>query len=73
MRANIVILQNLERVIQDLVTENADLQSCVQAKDRELAQAQQQTRLKVKSTYSTQMCARHVTVHVTAGGTAEIQ
>ena len=56
MRANIVILQNLEHVIQDLVTENADLQSRVQAKDRELAQAQQQTRLKVKSTYSTVMC-----------------
>ena len=47
-----MILQNLERVIQDLVTENADLQSHVQAKDRELVQArvgaQQQTRLKVK-------------------------
>ena len=28
----------MERVIQDLVTENADLQSHVQAKDRELAQ-----------------------------------
>ena len=30
-------LQNLEQVIQDLVAENSDLQSCVQAKDRELA------------------------------------
>ena len=31
-------MQNSECVIQDLVTENADLQSRVQAKDRELAQ-----------------------------------
>ena len=32
-----IFLQNLEQVIQDLVAENSDLQSCVQAKDRELA------------------------------------
>ena len=37
----------MERVIQDLVTENADLQSHVQAKDRELAQTQQQLQQKV--------------------------
>ena len=37
----------MERVIQDLVTENADLQSHVQAKDRELAQTQQRLQQKV--------------------------
>ena len=37
----------MERVIQDLVTENADLQSHVQDKDRELAQTQQQLQQKV--------------------------
>ena len=31
-------VQNLERVLRDLVTQNADLQSRVQRKDRELAQ-----------------------------------
>ena len=31
-------VQNLERVLRDLVTQNADLQSRVQHKDRELAQ-----------------------------------
>ncbi|CAI8007934.1 hypothetical protein GBAR_LOCUS5494 [Geodia barretti] len=36
--------QNLERVLRDLVTENAHLQSRVQAKDTELAAAQQQLR-----------------------------
>ncbi|CAI8007930.1 Probable tyrosine-protein kinase DDB_G0283397 [Geodia barretti] len=36
--------QNLERVLRDLVTENAHLQSRVQAKDTELAAAQQRLR-----------------------------
>ncbi|CAI8031379.1 hypothetical protein GBAR_LOCUS17816 [Geodia barretti] len=36
--------QNLERVLRDLVIENADLQSRVQAKDMELVAAQQQLR-----------------------------
>ncbi|CAI8046054.1 hypothetical protein GBAR_LOCUS25462 [Geodia barretti] len=39
--------QNLERVLRDLVTENAHLQSRVQAKERELATAQQQLRRNV--------------------------
>ena len=33
-----LFLQNLEHVIQDLVVENVDLQSRVQAKDKEIAQ-----------------------------------
>ena len=37
----------MECVLQDLVTENADLQSRNQTKDRELAEAQQQLREKV--------------------------
>ena len=36
--------QNLECVLRDLVTENADLQSRNQTKDRKLAEAQQQLR-----------------------------
>ena len=37
----------MECVLRDLVTENADLQSRNQTKDRELAEAQQQLREKV--------------------------
>ena len=36
--------QNLECVLRDLVTENADLQSRNQTKDRKLVEAQQQLR-----------------------------
>ena len=39
----------MECVIQDLLTQNADLQSCVKAKDKELAQVKQQLREKVTS------------------------
>ena len=35
-------MQNLEQVVQDLVTENAALQSEIEDKDRELTQARQQ-------------------------------
>ena len=44
-------LQNLECVLRDLVTENADLRSRNQTKDRELAKAQQQLREKVSFFY----------------------
>ena len=47
-----IALQNLEHALQDLVTENADLQSCVQENDKlqqQLAQAQQQLTQKVYS------------------------
>ena len=40
--------QNYERVLRDLVKQNADLKSRVQAKDKDLAKAQQQLRHKVK-------------------------
>ena len=43
--------QNLERVLRDLVIENADLQSRVQAKDMELVAAQQQLRRNVSLNY----------------------
>ena len=39
----------MECVLRDLVTENADLQSRNQTKDRELAEAQQQLREKVSA------------------------
>ncbi|CAI8047366.1 Reticulocyte-binding protein 2 homolog a, partial [Geodia barretti] len=42
--------QNLERVLRDLVTENAHLQSRVKAKDTELAAAQQQLRRNEEAT-----------------------
>jgi hypothetical protein len=38
--------QNYERVLRDLVKQNADLKSRVQAKDKDLAKAQQQLRQK---------------------------
>ena len=40
-------IQNLECVLRDLVTKNADLQFTNQTKDREIAEAQQQLREKV--------------------------
>ena len=40
--------QNYERVLRDLVKQNADLKTRVQAKDKDLAKAQQQLRHKVK-------------------------
>ena len=51
--------QNLECVLRDLVTENADLQSRNQTKDRELAEAQQQLREKV-SFYLSRHCNTNV-------------
>ena len=59
------IFQNLKCVFQDLVTENADLQSRVQSKDRELARI-------VSQVYIIHQVLFHVS-DLTAGGTAAIQ